>query len=156
MCKNLHYCVPSRPVYTEDEPGVARHNPSFVVWRTCHAEPGFIFSMRHFGNLFHSTIKTRRNRVRQPTFTDIMTELIQFFRSLKKKFSLWPLNDRKNKPSAEPCMVQNYLTQWSKLRITPYNSWLVHSEDRPFNIKKLLGLWLKMFFFSWQCHCIIN
>jgi len=33
------------------------------------------FSPSHFGHLSHSGIKTRRNCVHQPSFSDIMTEL---------------------------------------------------------------------------------
>jgi len=45
-------------------------------------QPGFLSSLRHFGHLFHNSIKTRRNSIHwrhQPTFSGTMTELIQFF-----------------------------------------------------------------------------
>jgi len=33
------------------------------------------FSLRHFGHLSQSSIKTRRNTVHQPIFSDIPTEM---------------------------------------------------------------------------------
>jgi len=42
------------------------------------------FFLRHFGHLSHNSIKTRRNSIHKPTFSNVMSELILFFRPLKK------------------------------------------------------------------------
>jgi len=39
----------------------------------------FFFSLRHFGHLPHSCIKTRRNSVHYSIFSVILTEMTYFF-----------------------------------------------------------------------------
>jgi len=42
---------------------------------------GFLYSLRHFGQFSHSSIKTHHNSIHKPTFSEIMTELtFNFFR----------------------------------------------------------------------------
>jgi len=48
------------------------------------------WSLKHFVRLSHSYIKTRRSSVHWPIFSDILTEMIKFFRSFQKRFGLWP------------------------------------------------------------------
>jgi len=46
---------------------------------------GFYFSLRHLGHLSPNSIKTRRNSIHWPMFSDIMTELTNFFSVIWKK-----------------------------------------------------------------------
>jgi len=48
------------------------------------------FSLRQFGHLCHSGIKTRRNNIHQSVFSVITTELTEFFSIISKKFGLSP------------------------------------------------------------------
>jgi len=45
---------------------------------------GFIFSLRDFGHLSHNSIKTSRNSIHLPTFSDAWPNWLHLFRSFKK------------------------------------------------------------------------
>jgi len=42
------------------------------------------WSLKHFGHLSHSCSKTHHNSVHWPLFSDILTEMTNFFRSFQK------------------------------------------------------------------------
>jgi len=48
----------------------------------CFAET--FWSLKHFSHLSHSCIKTRHNSIHWSMYSDIVTELAMFFRSIKK------------------------------------------------------------------------
>jgi len=54
------------------------------------------WSLKHFGRLSHSSIKTRRNRVFSPIFSAILTEMALIFSVISKSF--WSMTEKKTDP----------------------------------------------------------
>jgi len=52
------------------------------------------WSLKHFGHLSHNCIKTHRNSVFLPVFSNILTEIPQFFRSFRKRLGLCPIKKK--------------------------------------------------------------
>ena len=69
----------------------------FSLWHFGHFFAETCWSLKHFGHLSHSCIKTRHSSVQYPIFSDIMTKITKFFQSFQKHFGLWPKNNLKNR-----------------------------------------------------------
>jgi len=84
----------------------------FFRWNISVILAEIVWSLKHFGLLSHSCIKTHHRSVFSLYFETLWLKWLNLFRSFQKRFGLWPKNNRKKQHSSNGRHAPRFAPCW--------------------------------------------